>query len=193
MPRITGTTNAQSAFLRTFITNPTGPSAADFPAPAIFRRWLRRPAFRQAINSLHETMEDQTDLYLAQAARSAASCLADSLTVEEGSDDPIPIQVFHPLLAIIKSARQIRRPRAAPTPKPAHAGTERSAVPDPRSAVLDSSDNSTPSRLPQPEAAVDCGLEFGEDEAVGEHADHHHDDHHREHLGHIGEVAAGGE
>jgi len=33
MPRITGTTDAQTTFLRAFRHNPTGPAPADWPTP----------------------------------------------------------------------------------------------------------------------------------------------------------------
>jgi hypothetical protein len=73
MPRITGTTDAQSTFLRAFRHNPAGPAPADWPHPAILRRWLRRPAFLTALNSLHQTLRFQVDFHLATAAARAAA------------------------------------------------------------------------------------------------------------------------
>lgn len=70
------------------------------------------------------TLQEQTDLQIAEAARSAASCLADCVHTPEGSEDPIPLHVFRPLLSIIRAARLHRRPerldrkptRSQPTP-----------------------------------------------------------------------------
>ena len=73
MPRIAGTTDAQSTFLRAFRRNPAGPAPADWPHPAVLRRWLRRPAFLAALNSLHQTLRFQVDFHLATAAARAAA------------------------------------------------------------------------------------------------------------------------
>jgi hypothetical protein len=73
MPRITGTTDAQTTFLRAFRHSPTGPAPTDWPTPAILRRWLRRPAFLTALNSLHQTLRFQVDFHLATAAARAAA------------------------------------------------------------------------------------------------------------------------
>jgi hypothetical protein len=73
MPRITGTTDAQSTFLRAFRHDPAGPAPADWPHPAVLRRWLRRPAFLTALNSLHQTLRFQIDFHLATAAARAAA------------------------------------------------------------------------------------------------------------------------
>src|SRR5687768_778102 len=42
MPRINDTTNRQTAFLRAFLTEPSGPPAHEWPTPARIRVWLRR-------------------------------------------------------------------------------------------------------------------------------------------------------
>ena len=73
MPRIAGTTDAQSTFLRAFRHNPAGPAPAEWPHPAVLRRWLRRPAFLAALNSLHQTLRFQVDFHLATAAARAAA------------------------------------------------------------------------------------------------------------------------
>jgi hypothetical protein len=72
MPRVTGTTNAQSAFLRSFRDNAT----PAWPAPAILRRWLRRPEFRAALRSVRDTIRYQTDFQLVTAAGQATQLLA---------------------------------------------------------------------------------------------------------------------
>ena len=56
MPRIDGTTNAQTTFLRAFRNNPAGPPPDEWPAPAVLRRWLRRPCFQQALTTLREVL-----------------------------------------------------------------------------------------------------------------------------------------
>jgi hypothetical protein len=72
MPDITGTTRAQTLFLRSFRTSPTGPAPADWPSPAILRKWLRKPAFRKALATIQETLHFQSDFQLASAAATAA-------------------------------------------------------------------------------------------------------------------------
>src|SRR6266566_3743753 len=72
MPNVNGTTNKQTLFLRAFRTRPTGPAPADWPSPAILRKWLRKPAFVKALHSLQEALRFQTDFHLANAATNAA-------------------------------------------------------------------------------------------------------------------------
>ena len=69
MPRIS---DRQQSFLRAFVNNPSGPAAEDWPSPAILRRWLRRPRFRAALNSVQLCIRFQTDFHIASAATSAA-------------------------------------------------------------------------------------------------------------------------
>ena len=69
-------TRTQSAFLRAFHLNPTGPTPDDWPSPAILRRWLRKPNFRRALLSLLQTLRFQADFTLAAAASTASQSLA---------------------------------------------------------------------------------------------------------------------
>src|SRR3954468_6224407 len=73
MPRIPGTTNAQTTFLRAFRTNPAGPPPEDWPAPAVLRRWLRRPAFQDALVTLREVLRFRTEFHLTAAAAAQAA------------------------------------------------------------------------------------------------------------------------
>ena len=68
MPRIPGTTNRQSAFLRALRTHLDGPPPELWPSPAILRKWLRREPFRRALDSIRDTLTYQTDFALASAA-----------------------------------------------------------------------------------------------------------------------------
>ena len=72
MPRIPGTTNRQSAFLRALRTHLDGPPPELWPSPAILRKWLRREPFRRALDSIRDTLTYQTDFNLASAASKAA-------------------------------------------------------------------------------------------------------------------------
>ena len=80
MPRMSGMTYHQSQFLRAISRDPAGPPADQWPRPTILRRWLRRPAFRAALDSLRETLRYAADLRLAYAADSAAQHLQGALT-----------------------------------------------------------------------------------------------------------------
>lgn len=96
-------TRAQKLFLQTLIQNPAGPAPQDWPSPAIFRRWLRSPHFRQALESVRQANIVLTDFALSQAAASAATSLADSLlTPHDNPDYQIPWQSFQSILAILK-------------------------------------------------------------------------------------------
>jgi hypothetical protein len=86
MPRIPGTTNAQTTFLRAFRTSPTGPVPDQWPSPAILRKWLRKPRFRAALNSLCETLRFKADFHLTLRAAQAAQSLGDSPLTMRDSD-----------------------------------------------------------------------------------------------------------
>ncbi|MCY2954224.1 MAG: hypothetical protein NTU53_19995 [Planctomycetota bacterium] len=73
MPNMPGTTRRQTVFLRSFLKNPAGPSPADWPSAPILRRWLRRPAFLRALNTIRQTLHFQSDLLLAFAASSSSN------------------------------------------------------------------------------------------------------------------------
>jgi hypothetical protein len=75
MPNISGTTRRQTIFLRSFLKNRGGPAPADWPTPPILRRWLRRPTFLSALNTIRQTLHFQSDLLLAFAAASASLTL----------------------------------------------------------------------------------------------------------------------
>jgi hypothetical protein len=81
MPRIPGTTNAQSAFLRAFRDKTR--AAIDWPAPAVVRRWLRRPAFVAALDSLRAACQYEVDFNLA----TAATCASQLLAIDPAADD----------------------------------------------------------------------------------------------------------
>ena len=61
MPRITDTNNRQSAFLRAFLDNPSGPPRNQWPTPARLRLWLKRPGFRRAYNALVRATQKQAE------------------------------------------------------------------------------------------------------------------------------------
>jgi hypothetical protein len=55
MPRIPGTTNRQSAFLRSFRLR-ADPPLDTRPSRAILDRWLRNPTFRRAYDDIQQTL-----------------------------------------------------------------------------------------------------------------------------------------
>src|SRR5438128_2395873 len=92
MPRIDGTTDAQSFFLRAFLKDPLGPEAKDWPAPAILDKWLTRPKFLRGLARVIHGHHFRSDLHLAAAADSAAQSL-ELLTANNATatlDDPNP-------------------------------------------------------------------------------------------------------
>jgi hypothetical protein len=77
MPRIPGTTNEQSAFLRAFHRGRTGPPPRQWPTPPVLRRWLAKPAFRAALLEIHHAMQWQRQFHLTAAAVDAAYGMID--------------------------------------------------------------------------------------------------------------------
>src|SRR5688500_524868 len=67
MPRIKGTTDAQSAFLRKLRNDPTGMPAEDWPSAVKMRRWMRRKGFRKALTQVWRVLQVQADLQLMGA------------------------------------------------------------------------------------------------------------------------------
>ncbi|HYE20458.1 MAG TPA: hypothetical protein VEA69_18570 [Tepidisphaeraceae bacterium] len=73
MPRAHRPTQAQLDFLRAFYASPAGPAPADWPAPAVLKKWLARDTFRQALVGLFEALHVRADLQLAAAATHVAA------------------------------------------------------------------------------------------------------------------------
>ena len=87
MPRIPGTSHRQTTFLRAFRTHPTGPPLELWPSPALLRKWMRRPTFARAMESILATLRFQTDFHLAAAAALAARSLAKPANPDSPPDD----------------------------------------------------------------------------------------------------------
>jgi hypothetical protein len=102
MPRIQGTTNRQSSFLRAFRNNPAGPPPDQWPSPLILRKWLRRQAFRAALESLRDTHRFQTDFHLAAAASAAAKALT-------ATDTPLTPDALKTVSQLLRLAHQRER------------------------------------------------------------------------------------
>jgi hypothetical protein len=81
MANIPFTSRAQTIFLRAFHISPTGPAPDQWPSPAILRRWLRKPGFRRALDSVQAALRLQSDFQLTTAATRATAQLA-SLPLE---------------------------------------------------------------------------------------------------------------
>jgi len=60
MPRQGEPTSAQTSFLRS-LRNPTGPKPQDWPSPSILRKWLRKPAFKAALQCVQDALHFQSD------------------------------------------------------------------------------------------------------------------------------------
>ncbi|MGA2496353.1 MAG: hypothetical protein ABSH20_01345 [Tepidisphaeraceae bacterium] len=97
MPRIPGTSNAQTTFLRAFRIHPGGLPPDRWPSPAILRRWLRRPTFARALASVRDTLRLQADFHLASAATLASATLA-------GPNPPESAAAVHRLSNLLRLA-----------------------------------------------------------------------------------------
>ena len=109
MPDIEGTSRAQTNFLRAFVKNPAGPPPKEWPSPAILRRWLRRPRFRAAFESIQSTLRLQEGFLLTTASNSALRAL-------DLSTSP-PDHVRH-TLALLRLSHLRHRFDAANAPEP---------------------------------------------------------------------------
>jgi len=84
MPRIPGTTNAQSKFLRAFYHHPAGPAKKSWPSPSILRRWLSKPSFRAALAQVKDNCRHRAHVQLSFSTFKAAHIIAQSF------NDPSP-------------------------------------------------------------------------------------------------------
>jgi len=84
MPRIPGTTNAQSKFLRAFYHHPAGPTKKSWPSPSILRCWLTTPSFRAALAQVQDNCLHRARVQLSFSTFKAAHIIAQSF------NDPSP-------------------------------------------------------------------------------------------------------
>jgi hypothetical protein len=121
MPRIPGTTNAQTLFLRAFRHHPAGPPPEDWPSPVVLRRWLARPAFLNALATLREVLHLRTEFHLAAAANQAAQELQSPPTPDAGLT-PQDYKRRLDLLRLTQVHRRSGFDDAESDPAPPHAG-----------------------------------------------------------------------
>lgn len=115
MPNITGTTRAQSNFLRALRDNPSLPPDV-WPTPFLFRKWLRRPAFRRALLSLRDANRFRSAYHLSRSAAHASTLLHAYLLNSEGFDlEPQQVTFLSNLLRLSQSADRLDPPQR---PKP---------------------------------------------------------------------------
>jgi hypothetical protein len=85
MPDIKDTSRAQTLFLRAVSKDPFGMSGRAWPKPTTFRRWMRRPGFRVAMQQLRDSMRLLADVQLAAAVAAAANGVAKTIITEDGT------------------------------------------------------------------------------------------------------------
>ena len=112
MPRIKDTNNRQTAFLRAFLDDPSGPPRDQWPTPARLRLWLRRPGFRRAYNALVRATQRQAEFLVHIGSLHAARDINTTFT----PDHPHEISVAQRIrnTEVIKIALRIAiatRPR----------------------------------------------------------------------------------
>lgn len=116
MPNIAGTTRAQTIFLRALREDPTLPAEA-WPTPFIFRKWLRRPAFRRALLSLREACRFRSAYHLASSAADASTLLHAYLHNADGYDlENDQVSFLSNLLRLSQSADRLDPLHARPKP-----------------------------------------------------------------------------
>ena len=111
MPRIPGTTDAQSSFLRAFRKTPSGPPPEDWPSHIILARWLKQPRFLEAWNALHEVLQFEAQLRIDVAESHAAGVLAQKTAVPP--TDPLERQDLDRAVQLLRTAHL--RDRFGPT------------------------------------------------------------------------------
>ena len=115
MPDIAGTTRAQTIFLRALRENPSLP-ADHWPTPFLFRKWLRRPAFRRALMSLRDANRFRSAYHLSRSAAAASTLLHGYLQNEKGYElEDSQISFLSTLLRLSQSADRLDPP-ARPKP-----------------------------------------------------------------------------
>ena len=117
MPDLKGTTRAQTLFLRAFVKDPCGPPAEEWPSPVVLRRWLKRPGFCGAMNSILRTLRYQADFHLTAAAASGAHVLHGTVRGGDVADLRKKIEALTQLLRM----SHIRHRFADPLPEPKRA------------------------------------------------------------------------
>ena len=116
MPRIRDTTDRQSFFLRSFRTSPTGPAPKDWPSPAILRRWLRRPGFRRALDTVLAALRFQADFHLQTAATHAANKIATASTTQDSALRTQDLKPLADLMRLSHIRQRFSNPRPLPRP-----------------------------------------------------------------------------
>ena len=115
MPNIAGTTRVQSNFLRALREDPSLP-ADHWPTPFLFRKWLRRPAFRRALMSLRDANRFRSAYHLSRSAADASTLLYGYLRNEKGYDlESDQVTFLSNLLRLSQSADRLDPPQR---PKP---------------------------------------------------------------------------
>jgi hypothetical protein len=107
-------TRAQTKFLRGFARNPDGPPADEWPSPVVLRRWLKRPGFCGAMNSILRAMRYKADFHLTAAAASGANLLHGAVAA---GDVEIVRKQIDSLIHLLRMAH-IRHRFAEPLPQP---------------------------------------------------------------------------
>src|ERR1041384_8723365 len=127
MPNVTGTTRAQTIFLRQLAQSPTGLPPDAMPHPNLMRRWLRRPAFRQALEELRDTFRFQADFQLASTAANAARLLQTltdpTRTIDSDGASDLRAQL-HALSQLLKLSHLRQRFAPEPAPQPVRTRSE---------------------------------------------------------------------
>jgi hypothetical protein len=98
-----GTTKTQRAFLRALHENPGSPPPDLWPAPAILRRWLRKPGFRTALETVRDTLTFQAEFNFAAAVSDAAQRLASA------RDKPLSHQDLRAITQLLRLAHAKNR------------------------------------------------------------------------------------
>lgn len=114
-----GTTRAQT-LLRAFAKNPYGPPPDLWPSPVVLRRWLKRPGFCGAMNSILRALRYQADFHLTAAAASGAHLLHDAVHGGNVVDVRKQIEALTHLLRM----SHIRHRFADPLPEPEPRGID---------------------------------------------------------------------
>jgi hypothetical protein len=120
MEKVESVTRAQTKFLRAFAKNPYGPPADAWPSPIILRRWLKRPGFCGAMNSILRALRYQADFELTAAAASGAHVLHG--TIQSGDVDAIKKKI-ESLVQLLRMSH-IRQRFAEPLPQPTMRGID---------------------------------------------------------------------